>query len=399
MPMDQTDKRLVNGLMWIAAVCLGAYFLPGFGYQVQQHDEEEQRKALQETDKQYRVMYPDMHPANMGMTSNEELTDAPGIPLAELNASFSKGNKELDGGIDIKEKASRMNFDAATPYSGGIANWTTIPDGWKRHEGGYFKDVLLNHIVAVGNDLRLKQVYCDDDQIGFGPYTGETRIDEIQAKEYLRELFIDEKIIELCIKAKVKEEQVERDRGVKPEAYMRIVKISPEPSQPDGPSALIPNPKFSEEERKKNPLSERARKYNVKQWKKFIQQYPVQFVLQCDSNTFQRFLYSVREQGQFLVIRNLEIVSPYISESKEDTSELMGQEKSTSLDSKNLKLDSRHIQVTISAAGMDFFDPEVYPKGLYSPPVDKTKVPTRSRHIIPAAPTAAPGTGATTPEN
>ena len=380
MPMDQTDKRLVNGLMWIAAVCLAAYFLPGIGYLAQQRDEEAQRQVLMDTDKQYRVMYPDMHPAHMGLTSVEEMSDAPGAPLAELNDSFTKGNKELDVSIDVKEKASHMNFP----------EWATIPEEWKRHEGGYFKDVLVKHLVAVGNELRLNQVYCDDDQIGFGPFTGEARIDEIQAKEYLRELFIDEKIIGLCIQAKVKEEKVERDRGVKPEAYMRIVKISPEPSQPDGPVLFTVNPSFNAEEHKKNPLSERAKPYFTKQLKRFIQQYPVQFVLQCDSNTFQRFLYSVREAGQFLVIRNLEIVSPYITESKEDTSELMGQDKTTNLDTKNLKLDSRHIQVTISAAGMDFFDPEVYPKGLYSPPVDKNKQPTRARHVLPA-PQAAPG--------
>ena len=377
MPMDDTDKRLVNGLMWIAAVCLGAYFLPYFGYQEQQREEERQRDTLIETDKQYRRMYPDMHPAHRGQTTAEEVLDADGVPLAELNASFTKGNKELDVDIDKKEKASRMNFP----------DWTNIPLDWRKEEGLYFKDIFEKHKIAIGNELRLNQVSCDDDQIGFGQYAGETKIDEVQAKEYLRELFIDEKIIGLCIQAKVKEEKVERDRGLKPEAYMRIVKISKEASQPDGPTALVPNKAFSEEERKKNPLSERARKYNVKQWKKFIQQYPVEFVLQCDSNTFQRFLYSVREPGQFLVIRNLEIVSPYITESKEDKSELMGQETAGNQDKpSNLKLDSRHIQVTISAAGMDFFDPEVYPKGLYSPPVDKNKKVDRPKHVIPNAP-------------
>ncbi len=377
MPMDDTDKRLVNGLMWIAAVCLGAYFLPWVGYQEQQREEERAREALIETDKQYRVSYADMHPANQGRTSIEEVVDAAGVPLAELNATYTKGNKELAVDIDKKEKASRMAFP----------EWTNIPEEWKRHEGGYFKYVLLNDLVSIGNQLRLNQVSCDDDQFGFGEFTGEARIDDIQAKEYLRELFIDEKIIGLCIQAKVKEEKVERDRGLKPEAYMRIVKISKEASQPDGPTALVLNRNFSEEEHKKNPLSERARKYTVKQWKKFIQQYPVEFVLQCDSNTFQRFLYSVREPGQFLVIRNLEIVSPYITDSKEDKSELMGQELLSTPDKLNsLKLDNRHIQVKISAAGMDFFDPEVYPKGLYSPPVDKNKRVEKSRHIIPAAP-------------
>src|SRR5581483_10473792 len=110
----------------------------------------------------------------------------------------------------------------------------------------------------------------------------------------------------LCVEAKAREENAERSRGVKPEAYMRIIEISPEQSVTAGPSVLEPNPAFSEAARQKNPL---LRKFIARKWPKFIQEYPVHLMLQCDSNTFERFLHSVRETGNhFLVIRNLEIV-------------------------------------------------------------------------------------------
>ena len=104
-----------------------------------------------------------------------------------------------------------------------------------------------------------------------------------------------------------------------------------------------------------------------------------------------RFLSFVREPKQFLVIRSLEIVSPYLRESLRNKTELKYQGESapnsTTGPARILKLKDNQIQVRITAEGMDFFDPIVHPHGLYSEP-EKTKQNNRRTIVAPTAPAA-----------
>ncbi len=105
-------------------------------------------------------------------------------------------------------------------------------------------------------------------------------------------MYIAEKIIDLCIQAKVAEQNREEALGLKSEAFMRIMMVEPHDSEPTGPTALIPNPNFNPAE--KNPASPKFKKYNIESWRSFIQEYPVKIRLICDTNTFIHFLHSVR---------------------------------------------------------------------------------------------------------
>jgi hypothetical protein len=168
----------------------------------------------------------------------------------------------------------------------------------------------------------------------------------------------------LCILAKQHQEEFEKSNNVAPEAFMRIMSVTPDESKISGPSALIPNPMYNETE--KNPSSERFRRYRVKFWTRFIQEYPVQIVLECDVNSYMRFLHSVRAEGQFLVIRTLQILSPFMRDSRYDKTELNSDLPADPRDQdKKMVMPPDHILVKMSAAGMDFFDPVKNPHGLY----------------------------------
>ena len=264
-------------------------------------------------------------------------------------------------------------------------DWTIVPQNEKINPGVYFQQIWQRKRNALATKWIESGIECLDDKIGFSRYDGVVNQPLNEAEELLRRLCITERIIELCMSAKMREDLDEKGRGLQSEAIMRIISVEPSQSLPTGPSALLANPKYSPEER--NPTSERFRKYNVRLWKSFIQEYPVQIKLQCDVNTFMRFLHSVRQTGQFLVIRNLEIISPFFQESQEDKTEFNGfnpdAEKKEDKDKidivKKLTLRDEHILVRISAAGMDFFDPVEHPRGLYDKSRSAPKVPVVSK--------------------
>lgn len=360
MAMDATDKRLVNGLIYLTVICALAYYIPGYGYADLKKVEGESRNKLEQKSISYNRYYAPIHPAHFG---GNFASDPPVLPsgayMSELKEQYSKSSEEIQKLIDLKEQASRMQFP----------DWTVVPTN-ERDPGVYFQQMWQRKRNLLNTKWNEASVFCLDDDIGFSKYSGKVNLSRNEAEELLRKLCIAEKIIELCIAAKLREETDEKGRGLQSEAYVKIISVEPAPSMATGPSALIPNPKYSPEE--KNPTSERFRKYNVRLWKSFIQEYPVQIKLQCDVNSFMRFLHSVRQTGQFLVIRNLEIVSPFFQESQEDKSEFnlfnpdADKKEKEKVDlSKKLSLRDEHILVRISAAGMDFFDPAVHPRGLY----------------------------------
>jgi len=385
MPMDETDKRLVNGLMWTSAVLLGAYFMPWYGYQVEREQEETSRTALDGLNKNdaFLKYYPAMHPANLGEYTDEPSSEPPGVYLSARKAEYLKDTTLQDKQIEDAKNSSRMEFP----------DWTVVPEDELGHAGGYFDRTYhprKQHLLD--KTLRDAGVDCVDNKIGFEQYTGKTDMKVEKAEEYLRKLFIAEKVIDLCVKAKIDEEAFERSKNRKPEAFMRIISVAPQPSVAAPPTALLPNPQYRPEERLKNPTGNiKASPFIVHAWKPFIQEYPVELLLQCDIATFMRFLSSVREPKQFLVIRSLEIVSPFLRESIKNKSELKYQGEaapnSTTGPARILKLKDNQIQVKITAEGMDFFDPALHPHGLYSE-AEKPKQTNRRTIVTPTAPAA-----------
>lgn len=366
MTLDQTDKTLINGLVITVVFIAVAYFSPWYGYQEESRLEDSARDMLNQTNSKYVKHYPPMHPAVMGRYS----ADAPESVedthyVADLKAAYEAANKETDAETKEKEAASRMSFE----------DWTEVPADRQRDPGVFFSNTYLQRRLNLEDDWRRAKVECLDPDIGFKKWSDAGAVGKMdldKSKEYLRELFIAEMIVRLAIKAKQSEEQHERSMNREPEAFMRIISVTPSESVPTGPSALIANPNFDFNE--KNPLSPKFKKYNLRLWRNFVQEYPVEIVLQCDVNSFMRFLYSVRAPGQFLVIRNLEIVSPFMLESRVDKSELLRFKPTETADQKRWPPKEEHILVTISASGMDFFDPDKL-DSLYKKDKDKKETP------------------------
>jgi len=367
MPMDDTDKRLVNGLIYLVVFGAVAYWLPGYGYSTQSTEEETARGRLNEIKPRYETYFPPMHAAHFGNTSSEPVNQVPGMYISELKNAYIADNKERSAAIAQKEQVSRMNFPG----------WTEIPDDQARQPGAYFRLMWQQKRGTLSPILNEARVECEDPNIGFTTEMIQAMdIDLNKAKEQLRELCIVEKVIELCVDAKKRQEKFEKSMGWQPESFMKIISVKPQESVPTGYSALVENKNY-------NPKSgagpESLKRFKIEYGKKFIQEYPVQIELQCDVNTFMRFLYSVRSNpGQFLVIRSLDILSESLSDSDQDTSELKSFVKD--IDAiKKLNMREEHILVRMSAAGMDFFDPALNPNGLYVG-VKGTKAPLKRRH-------------------
>ncbi|MFH0938778.1 MAG: hypothetical protein V1899_05815 [Planctomycetota bacterium] len=358
MPMDATDKRLVNVLIWFTVFGLLTYFIPGFGYRAMQEEEEKARELLKppegSTHKSWVRYYSPMHPAHYG----EIFTDTPppetGVLLSDLKTNYERNNQAIQQQIKTRQSETRIHFP----------DWTEIPEKYRDKPGYYWADIWEKHRRILDDEWTRAKVECLEGAIGFGSYKGLIETNPIRAREFLRELYIAESVIRLCIKAKQEQEEYERLR-FQPEAYMKIISIIPQESVATGPSELRKNPKFRAGKDERNAF---VREYIAVPLGKFIQEYPVEIVLQCDINTFERFLYSVRTRDQFLIIRNLEIVSSYLGESKEDKSELTGFETKLKAEGRRAKDPSKdeHVFVRLSAAGMDFFDPETHPHGLGS---------------------------------
>ena len=384
MAMDDTDKRLVKGLVWLVVFASLAYFFPGFwflpgGYKQQKLEEATQRDRLKQSGEKFRRYYRPLHPAHFGDFSVDPVPDPPGTPVRLLKEQYAQGNTEIQQLIELKEKASRMSFP----------DWTKVPEIHKRNPGVHFMLMWQRKQNSLNTEWNQAKVECADSEIGFKRFSGLISTwDENKTEEMLRELCIAERIIQLCINAKLHQEKDEKANNFAPEAYMRIISVTPDYSTTTGPSSLLPNLKYNPEER--NPASERFRKYNVKPGQPFIQEYPVEIVLQCDINSFMRFLHAVRSPGQFLVIRNLDIFSPFLDDSLYDKAEMEARDLQTDPNEleKKLKIKDEHVIVRMSAAGMDFFDPIKNKHGLYEAGRRTLETPTgtKKQRVLPAGP-------------
>ena len=343
MPMDSTDKAMIKGLLLFAVLCGILYYYPlrGLLERVQETREKLKPAVLDG----YNQHYPPARPAAWG-EAEEETSVEPVTPggLQERKRQYLAGIDQLKKRIEEKENTSRMGF----------ADWTWIPDVVPS-PGFYFTSTWDRIRNQLADEARRANVDLVDYTIGFGDLPQRVNMSAAEAQTYLRQVFIAEAVIRLCTRAKVAQEKAERESGSKPEAFMRIIKVGRGSEKPVevGPYSRMVNPKYDKNER--NPKSERFQKYITKEWDKFIYMYPINIQLQCDVNSFRNFLSSVRSKGQFLVIRNLKIISPFLKESLRDKTELelligRGNEKA-------VDYADEHIWVDLSAAGMDFFEP------------------------------------------
>ncbi len=431
MALDKSDQRLVNGAI-IGAVIFGVvYFWPAgwlglAGYSALAEQESNARANLKTTGGNYDTYHSPIQPVHYGERGEPNISSGDDHPIEGLKKLYDDANEFTKAKIEEKQSANRIAYPT----------WTETDE---RDPGLYFRKTWENHRNVVEIACKNAHVEVDDADIGFKRISGNIP-DRDKALEFLRELYIAERIIDLCIQAKLAEENRERSLGFKPEAYMRIMLVEPRDSETTGPTALIPNPKYDPAE--KNPSSAKFRKFNVESWPVFIQEYPVKIQLICDTNTFIQFMHSVRTpkdpnleftgvtpinsawnppvngprmpqlkfrdsgktmdvkvgdylpdykytvtkidplgitfadehgnpvivlEGQFLVFRQLEILSPSFEHSNRDKTEL----KEFRTDANDLQVKRRfperseQILVTMIAAGMDFFDPIEKPGGFY----------------------------------
>lgn len=353
MPMDATDQKLIKGVIIFALLGVGVYYYPFEspvpGIQKEQEDQEAVRRELAEIKDEFESKIAPQHPAVWDQEGElKPMTDNK-RPISEQVAMYQRRIKQLEKDIAKKQEISRMSF----------AKWAEVPAAYEKIPGTYFANLYNDRQSALRKEWRTANVDVLDDQLGFTEWTG--NVDKINtpeiATELLRKLFIVETVIKLCIKAKEEQTAVEVSQNRKPEAFMQIISVRPEDSDAVGPVALVKNDLFNPEE--KNPKSDRFRMYNIKTWRAFIQEYPVEIQLRCDVNSFKRFLHSVRSPGHFLVIRRLEVISPSINDSNKNKVEYNNIAKAKGLSAAAAaEVPKEHIWVRMSAAGMDFFDPD-----------------------------------------
>ncbi|MCZ7645718.1 MAG: hypothetical protein M5U26_10610 [Planctomycetota bacterium] len=356
MALDATDQKLIKGAILFAILALILYFWPFesplSGYASQLESLERTRTELNDKKVrgEYEKNYPPVSNAVWGMGDEGESAGARGSFAADIKAAFVKKNELNLAHIRDKQAANRMAF----------ADWTEVPAQERDLPGFYFQRVFEAKRKNLHDKCRRANVDVVDYDIGFGDYSGVISKDPKKARELLRELFIAEMIIDLCVKAKLDQEESERKDGKQREAFMRIIQVAPEVSSATGPVLRKPNDTGPDkyDPKETNPRSKKFQRYFIIPLAKFIQMYPVKIVLQCDSNSFMRFLHAVREEpGHFLVIQKIEMLSPLLRESQVNTSELKTLEALLP-DEKGATFDENHIWVRLSAAGMDFFDPE-----------------------------------------
>lgn len=380
MPMDATDTKLLKGMVAFAVLGLMVYYYP-FSWPLQSYKDQidnldQTRQQIAETKKTHELYFGPQSPRVWDPEAPE--MDILPVDSKETMASrkleFEAAIGKLRKSINDLQESSRMKF----------APWTDVP-AEEANPGHYFTYKWDRLRLEMDKAARSAGVEIMDQDIGFSRFVRSDvhTMSRPRADELLRELYITETIIRLAIKAKSDQEQEERKKSLKPEAFMRIREVTPQDSDTSGPVVFTLNPRF--DPTVKDPRDERFKKYITRQYPHFIRQYPVEILLQCDVNSFMKFLQAVRTPGQFLVIRKLEIVSPFMADSQRDKSDLvkiLGDNPMNALDYKD-----EHIWARISAAGMDFFEP-VDAKGVASAGDEDTpemfRKPAKGQHVEPS---------------
>lgn len=379
MPMDATDSKLLKGMVAFAVLGLTIYYYPFSwpleSYKEQQNNLGQTREVIAATTKPDFEKHFSPQSPRVWDPEGSEMDILPvdsKVTIASRKQEYDAAIASLRKTINDLQESSRMKF----------APWTEVsPED--PNPGHYFTYKYEDLRNALEKEARRNGVEITDVNIGFKRFVESDNhtMTRARANELLRELYIAETIIHLAIKAKSDQEGEERKKSLKPEAFMRIREVTPQDSDTSGPVVFTLNPRF--DPTIKDPRDERFKKYSTKQYPHFIRQYPVEILLQCDVNSFMKFLQSVRTPGQFLVIRKLEIVSPFLADSQRDKSDLvkiLGDNPMNALDYKD-----EHIWARISAAGMDFFEP-VETKGVAKADDDVPEMfrrPTKGQHVDP----------------
>lgn len=358
MPMDATDQKLIKGVIVFALLGVAVYYYPFespvAGIQKETENQEAVRRELAEIKDEFESKIAPQHPAVWDQSGEPKPTTDNKRPISEQKAMFQRRIKQLEKDIEKKQEVSRMSF----------AKWAELPPGYEKKPGEYWANIYNDRQGALRKSWRSANVDVLDDELGFQEWKGRTDMPATEVSELLRKLFIVETVIKLCIKAKEEQTAMEVSQTRKPEAFMQIISVRPEDSGAVGPVALVDNPKYDPKEQ--NPKSDRFQKYLIKTWRSFIQEYPVEIQLRCDVNSYKRFLYSVRSPGHFLVIRRLEVISPSINDSNKNKAEYNNISKAKGLGAAAAaEVPKEHIWVRMSAAGMDFFDPD-QKSGIYA---------------------------------
>ena len=197
--------------------------------------------------------------------------------------------------------------------------WVTPPNDAKA--GEYFITMHSQRREDARTTCTMKGVQLLDGDLGFDRTAAGSIVNRTKAMENLKSLSIVEKLIALLTDAKV----------------TAIVKVSPEDSLLTGSYRMVDNPAYS-------PGSTQPKKKRVPN-PPFIREYPVQIEIICDLTTLMKFLSSVRQEKQFLLVRDIAISADPPENRK--TAELMK---------------PGEVYVTIAAAAMRFLSPEEHSK-------------------------------------
>lgn len=380
MPMDATDTKLLKGIIAFSVLGLVIYFYPFSwpieSYQKQVQDLDQTREAIGQIKNDYETSFGAPPPRVWDPSADgADLILNPGRTTVEDRKNdYNQAIAALRTQIKNLQESSRMSF----------ADWTVVP-AEERNPGHYFTYKWDKLRLELGREARNAGVEIEDPDIGFKRFveTDSHTLTKARAEDMLRELHIAETVIRLAIKAKQEQETEERKKNLKPEAFMRIITVTPEDPVKTGPYRRERNEAYKPDIT--DPRDPRSRKFIIKELPKFIQEYPVEILLQCDVNSFMKFLRSVRTPGQFLVIRNLQIVSPSMADSqkdKDDLQKIVGENPMQQRDYKD-----QHIWARISAAGMDFFEPEAQ-KTASGKPVDEVpemfRRPAKGQKVEPS---------------
>jgi len=356
MALDVTDAKLLKGIVLFAVFGLIVYYYPFSwpmdSYRVLQekldHVQHEIKPVKAKLSEAYDAPSAQVWDPYAPASESGVLARMPTV--ADRKKEFEQVNAKLKEEITRLQKDSRMNF----------ADWCTLPES-ERQFGTYFVTKWEKLRKELDDHARRFGVTLMDPDLGFKD-VGSHTLSREQAEEELRKLHIADTIIRLCAKAKKDEEDEKIKAGLRPETYMRIIKVTPQKSDKTGPRDPEINPKY--DPKILNPTDERFDKFVMKEYPEFIKQYPVEILLQCDLHSFRKFLQAVRTPGQFLVIRSLKVVSPLIQESqrntldyeqiKSDFAAIAGRDAMQSFSHED-----SHIWVRLSASGMDFFEPMV----------------------------------------
>ena len=253
-------------------------------------------------------------------------------PIKLAMQGYRETNRKLIDRKDSLKKQLQVEFPG----------WTGIPEG--RDPAEYFRTEFSKRRHDL-NTLCAGRVNLDDPNLGFEP---KAKLNRKSAQEDLRRLSIVEKLVKLLVDAKVH--------------TVRSIKHD-EPSL-TGAFLREKNPAYKANAK----IAALKQKYIITKYPEFIREYPTRIELFSELDPLMKFLHSVRQENQFLVILSLDIRSA------------AGQE-----DSDGRLLTPGMLKVVITAAGMSFLTEEEVEE------IEK-KMPTpkRAKPGTPAAPRPRP---------